>query len=345
MIKPSKLLQGDTVALVSLSSGIAGEEILSHRVSLGKARLENDFGLNVSIMPNAMRGIAFLDENPQARADDLMAAFSDPGIKAVITMIGGNDTIRLLPYINYKTIRDNPKIFMGYSDTTVNHFMMYKAGLTSFYGPCVLVEFVENRAMHPYTKRYIHQTLFEKHDSMQIKPSPQWTCEYLDWANPANNNISRTMTQDPKGYELLQGSQTVEGTLLGGCVDVLPMIIGTELWPDKKQWNNTILFLETSEEYPAPHTLKYILRGMVAQGIFAGVKGIIFGKPKGEKYYDEYKQVLLQVIGKEAGCPDLPILYNLNFGHTAPICILPYGIKARIDCTTKTFQLLESPVR
>ncbi len=344
MIKPSRLKVGDTVALVSLSSGIAGEELFSHRVEIGKARLENEFGLNVVIMPNAMKGVSFLDKNPQARAEDLMQAFSDRNIKAVISMIGGEDTIRLLPFIDFDVLRDNPKIFMGYSDTTVNHFMLYKAGVTSYYGPCVFAEFAENGSMYEYTKQYIKKVLFEKHDTLTVESSPQWTSEFLDWANPENNNISRAMTLDNKGYELLQGSGIVQGTLLGGCVDVLPMIIGTVLWPDKEQWTDKILFLETSEEHPSPSSVKYLLRGLVAQGIIDKINGIIFGKPKDEKYYNEYKEILLQVIGKEAERPDLPILYNMNFGHTAPICILTYGILSEINCTKKSFRLLEATV-
>ncbi|QQO07816.1 S66 family peptidase [Breznakiella homolactica] len=344
MVKPKKLTPGDTVALVSLSSGIAGEEHFSDRVKIGKTRLENDFGLKVAIMPNAMKGITFLDENPQARADDLMRAFSDSGITAVISMIGGDDTIRLLPFINFETLRNNPKIFMGYSDTTVNHFMLYKAGITSFYGPCVFTDFAENRAMYDYTKGYIQKVLFEENDTLPVEPSPQWTSEFLDWANPENNAVPRTMVPDSKGYELLQGNGVVRGRLLGGCADVFPMIIGTELWPGAEQWTDSILFLETSEEYPSPDSIKYLLRGLAAQGVIKRLKGVIFGKPKDEKYYGEYKEVLLRVIGKEAGRPDLPVLYNMNFGHTAPICILPYGVLSEIDCAERSFRLLESAV-
>ena len=79
--------------------------------------------------------------------------------------------------------------------------------------------------------------------------------------------------------------------------------------------------------------------------MFSKIRGIVFGKPKDEKYYSEYKEVLLQVVGKEAGRHDLPILYNINFGHTAPICVLPYGVLAKINCTDKSFTLLEAAVR
>jgi len=344
MIKPQKLNKGDTVALVSLSSGLAGESLFRHRVELGIKRLKEDFGLKVITMPNALKGIEYLDSYPEARAMDLMEAFKNPEIKAVITMIGGDDTIRLLPHIDFEVFRNNPKIFMGYSDTTVNHFMMYKAGLTSFYGPCIMAEFAENAAMHEYTKTYIKKVLFETNSSLEIAQSPEWTSEMLNWIDCTNNEISRKMISDKNGYILLQGKGKVEGRLLGGCLDVLPMLIGTELWPKADEWKECILFLETSEEYPSPQEVKYLLRGLVAQGVIDNISGIIVGKPKDEKYFEEYKEVLIKVISQEAERKDMPILYNMNFGHNAPMCILPYGALVEIDCNKKSFWLKEAVV-
>lgn len=132
MIKPKRLKKGDKIAVVSLSWGGLGDEALIHKFHIAKERLERDFGLQVVAMPNALKGTYFVDEHPELRAKDLMDAFRDETISAIFCAIGGDDTIRLLPYIDYDVIRNNPKIFMGYSDTTVNHFMMYKAGLGSF---------------------------------------------------------------------------------------------------------------------------------------------------------------------------------------------------------------------
>ncbi len=133
LIKPKRLRKGDTVAIVSLSWGGLGDEQFIHKYYLAKKRLEEDFGLNVVAMPNALKGSDFIYDHPELRAKDLMDAFKDSTIKGIICAIGGDDTIRLIPYIDYKVIKDNPKIFMGYSDSTANHFMMYKAGLVSFY--------------------------------------------------------------------------------------------------------------------------------------------------------------------------------------------------------------------
>lgn len=344
MIKPKRLQRGDAVALVSLSSGMGGEKLFRHRYELGKERLERQLGLRVSTMPHALRGIDYLDRYPEARAADLMQAFADPEIKAVIPMIGGDDTIRLLPFIDYAILQRNPKIFLGYSDTTINHFMLRQAGLVSFYGPCLLCEFAENGAMHDYTLQYLQQVLFEATTPLPILPSPRWTSEFLDWADAENNATARNMQTDTHGYTLLQGRGKVSGRLIGGCVDVLPMLIGTELWPTAAEWQGGILFLETSKEHPHPNIVKYLLRGLAAQGIIDRICGIAVGKPKDETWYEEYQDVFRKVIGQECGRPDLPVLYNLNFGHTAPICTLPYGILAEIDCEQRSFSLLEAAV-
>jgi muramoyltetrapeptide carboxypeptidase LdcA involved in peptidoglycan recycling len=344
MTKPPRLNKNDKIAIVSLSSGMGGEPLFIHRYEIAKKRLESEFGLQTVTMPNALKGIDYLYNHPEARAADLMDAFGDKTIKGIICMIGGDDTIRLLEYIDFDVIKNNPKVFMGYSDTTANHFMMYKAGLGTFYGACILAEFAENTGMHDYTKHYINQVLFQPLPNLPIQPSPAWTCERLEWSNKDNNEIARAMVKDDKGYELLQGSGTVQGRLLGGCIDVFPMIIGTKIWPEAEKWNDSILFLETSEEYPHPNTVKYLLRGMAAQGIINRTKGILFGKPMNEKYYEEYKEVLLQVVAKENKRPDLPILYNVNFGHTAPICVIPFGVKAEINCKDKSLRLMEAAV-
>ena len=345
MIKPNRLKENDTVAIVSLSCGMAGETVFRHRYEIGKKRLETEFGLNVVTMPNALKGIKYLDDFPKARAADMMDAFKDSSVKGIFCMIGGDDTIRLLKHIDCEVIRNNPKIFMGFSDTTSNHFMLYKAGLVSFYGPSILAGFAENVSMHEYTKQYVKKLLFEPTDALIIEPSPEWTSEWLEWGDEANNNIARKMTKDKRGYEVLQGKGVAQGALIGGCLDTFPMFMGSEIWPALQHWDDKILFLETSEEFPPPRTLKYFLRGLAAQGIIERLSGIVFGKPQDEKYYEEYKPIIKQVIGKEAGREDMPILYNLNFGHASPVCVLPYGVKAEINCDLKTFTLLEPAVR
>lgn len=341
LIKPKKLQPGDKVATVSPSWGGAGDPEFSWRYEQGVKRLVEVFGLEVVSMPNSLKGSDYLYENPQARAEDLMMAFKDESMKGIFANIGGEDSIRLLPYIDFDVIRKNPKIFIGYSDVTVSHLFCHKAGISSFYGPAVLVDFAENVEMDPYTVEMAKRTLFSNEVIGEIRPAKTWTSEYLEW-DEVNKNQRRTMQQN-SGYEVLQGTSVIQGRLIGGCMEVLEFVKGTDLWPDKKYWENSILFFETSEDKPEPKLIKYWLRNYAAQGILQRAKGIIFGKPKDERFYEEYKAEIQKVM-KEYDLEDLPIMYNMNFGHTEPKFILPYGAMAEIDCEKRTFSILESGV-
>lgn len=341
MEKPKRLKKGDKVAIVSLSSGIAGDKVFSHRYELGKKRLEEEFGLKVITMPNALIGSSKVRLHPELRAKDLMDAFKDKSIKAVFCNLGGDDTIRLLPYIDFEVLKSNPKIFMGYSDTTINHFMLYKAGIVSYYGPSVMSGFAENGKMHDYTKNSVLETLFKNSKGYKIVSSKEWTSESLTWTDPKNNNIQRKMLQENKNIEILQGSKNIEGILIGGCIDTFPMFIGSEIWP-KSNWENKILFLETSEDKPEPSFISQILRNPLMVEVLKQVKGVIIGKPVDETYYEEYKNAYLEVIQNELNLKQLFVGYNYNFGHTAPMCVLPIGIKVRINITDGIIEFLES---
>lgn len=342
MIKPKRLQAGDKIAVVSLSWGGLGDAEHLHKYDLAKQRLEQDFGLEVVPMPHALKGSQFIAQHPELRAKDLLDAFSDPSISAVFCAIGGDDTIRTLPYVDLEVIRKNPKIFMGYSDSTVNHFMMYKAGLVSFYGPSVMCEFGEYVKMFDYTRNAVRDVLFGDWEQYALLPSPEWTDDYIPWQE-SNINIPHAMKKDLRGYEVLNGTGIVTGHLLGGCIDVFMMAIGTAIWPTLDEWTGAILFIETSEDKPTPDFIKWMLRNLAAQGILRAINGIIVGKPQGETYYEEYKAVMSQVIVGEEGLMDLPIFYNVNFGHAKPIGIIPYGIQAKLDCQKRTITYLERP--
>lgn len=343
LIKPEKLQPGDKVATVSLSWGGAGDPELRWRYEQGVKRLKDVFGLEVVAMPHSLKGSEYIYNHPEARAEDLMNAFKDPSIKAIFSNIGGVESIRLLPYIDFDVIRNKPKIFMGFSDTTIAHFICLKAGLTSFYGPAIMLDFAENVEMHDYTIEYVKRTLFSNEPIGKIEPAKEWTSELLDWAIPEYRNRKRKMNPN-HGPEVLQGSGKVSGRLIGGCIEVLEFMKGTELWPEPYIWEDSILFFETSEDKTEPKYITYWLRNYAAQGILQKAKGIIFAKPYGEVYYEEYKEAIRTVMN-EYELTNLPILYNLNFGHTEPKFIIPYGTLAEIDCENKAFSILESGVR
>lgn len=342
LTRPKSLKQGDTVATISLSWGGAGEVL--HRYEIGKRRLQEVFGLNVVETKNALKSADYIYKNPQARAEDLMEAFSDKSIKAIISNIGGEDSIRTLPYTDINVIRQNPKIFLGFSDTTVTHFACYKAGLTSFYGTSLLAGFAENGGMHQYQIDDIKRTLFSSLPVGQVFPNKNgWTSEFLDWFDKSLQNIQRKLN-DSNGWNFLQGSKKVQGQLIGGCVEVLEFIKGTDYWLDKSEWSDKILFLETSEEMMIPTNFRRVLRNYAAQGVFEKISGLILGRPQNNKYVDEYNNILLEVIRDEQGNDQLPIITEMDFGHTCPTFTIPYGVVAEIDSEQKTFSILESGV-
>lgn len=344
MKKPKALARGARIAAVSLSSGMAGEPQFAHRFETAQRRLFELYEFDVRPQPNALRGLDYLDRNPRARAEDWMAALEDSSIDAVFCMIGGDDTIRLLPHVDLDLMARHPKIFLGYSDTTSNHFMMQKAGVISFYGPSLLMEFAENTGMHDYTRNLFERALMQPFERLDIPPSPGWTSEYLPWDSPANNAVKRELRPDGRGHVLLQGEGVARGQLLGGCLEVFSMLIGTALWPSPQEWEGKILLLEPSEDQPRPEVLLYLLRNLAAQGIIDRLAGILFGRPYDLMHEQAYWEVLRRAVGQEAGRPDLPILCNMSFGHTAPICTLPLGAQAEIDCAARSLTLLERPV-
>lgn len=337
MIKPKRLQKGDKVAIVSLSSGIIGEESNLYRYYDGKKVLEEIFGLEVVTMPNALKGKDWVSEHPKERAEDLMNAFKDDSIKAIITMTGGDDTVRLLPYIDYEVIKNNPKIFMGFSDTTANHFMMRKAGLISFYGPALAVEFsLSKLPLHLIDT--INDTLFEKYEERELKHFGLYANDPLDWSERKLD-----IHNDDRGYVIVQGSGKVVGKLIGGCVEVLQMINGTSIWPKVDEWEGKILALETSEVQPEPDNLKWFLTCLGVQGVFDKLGGIIIGRPKEGKYESEYFKVVTKIL-KQFDRSDLPVLANCHFGHAWLWNILPLGAKIELDLDNKKITLKENVV-
>lgn len=345
MQKPRKLKSGDKVAAVTLSCGLPAS--FPHRYEAGKRQLQDEFELQVVEMPHALKDRDWIARNPQARAEDLMLAFSDSSIAGVISTIGGEDSLRMLPYIDLEVIGANPKIFLGYSDTTVTHFLCHKAGLVAFYGPSVMAGFGENGGLFPYMVESVRKTLFCSQTIGIIEPNTEgWAVEHLDWAVPENQFRQRKLNP-PESWRWVQGEGIAQGRLVGGCLEVVEFLRGTDIWPDAGVWPHAILFLETSEEAPSPTVLKRALRSYAAMGILHQLSGILLGRPGGGvpvNAFAEYENALLQVVAEEEGLRHLPVITRMDFGHTDPMFVLPYGVLAQIDCERKQFAILENAV-
>lgn len=343
MIKPPQLLPGDTVATISLSWG--GPGTYPHRYEAGKRQLQEAFGVQVVETHYALRDADWLYRNPQARAEDFNEAFADPSIQGIISTIGGEESIRLLPYIDLDIISANPKVFMGYSDTTISHFACLRAGVVSFYGPAIMAGFGENGGLLPYMEESVRRTLFQAEPIGLVQPNTAgWTVEMLSWATPALQNQRRTL-QPSTGWRWLQGRGVARGPLIGGCIEVLDWLRGTAFWPSPETWHNALLFLETSEEAPSPEAVQRMVRCLAAVGVLEQAGAILFGRPGGNisaEQHVAYDAMLRQTVANEYGLADLPIITNMDFGHTDPIMVLPYGVEAEIECNQQTFRILES---
>lgn len=335
------------VAIVSLSSGIIGEDFVRHEVEIGVKRLEN-FGMNVRFMPHAMKGIEYVKNHPKDRAADLLYALKDPEVEMILCAIGGDDTYRLLPYLfGHGELAGavSNKIFLGFSDTTVNHFMFHKVGMKTFYGQSFLSDLCElDKEMLPYTRGYFEE-LIRFGTIREVRPSSVWYEERTDFGV---DQIGVPLTSHPdSGFVLLQGSPLFSGKILGGCIDTLydffngdryadmPLLCQKYgLFPKKEDWAQKILLLESSEEKMPPSKYEKAVAALKETGIFEVLSGVLVGKPMDETYAREYRQILTDVIDS----PDLPIVWNVNIGHAQPRCILPFGVKATVDVSRQVIR-------
>ncbi len=329
-----------TVEIVSLSSGIIGEQFVEHELKIGIERLKK-MGLQVKFSKHALKGLEYIKEHPEDRALDLIEAYRDPEVDMILCAIGGDDTYRLLPYLfDHDELKNvvNDKIFLGFSDTTMNHLMLHKLGLKTFYGQSFLADICElENEMLPYSKRYFEE-LITTGTIKKIGPSDIWYEERTAF-DESQIGVPR-ITHKNDGFILLQGPSVFSGKILGGCIESMYDIFDNSryedsaslcskyrLFPSLEDWKGRILLLESSEEQPTPEMYEKMLIALKDYGLFDVVAGVLVGKPMNEKYAEDYKKLLVSIIDNQA----LPVLCNINIGHATPRCIIPFGVNAYVD--------------
>lgn len=194
--QPLRLKRGDKIAVVSPSAGLPYVFPLVYEQGL--SRIKEVFELDPIEYPTALQNPEYLAKNPKARADDINAAFADPMIKGIIATIGGNDQIRMLPYLDKEIIALHPKIFMGYSDCTNLHLFLWNLGLISYYGGAVMTQFAMGGGMQEYTISSIKKALFDPSIG-EISAASEWSDADLDWADHQNLDRKRPMTRAADG--------------------------------------------------------------------------------------------------------------------------------------------------
>ena len=333
-----------SIAIVSLSRGIIGEPDVRFEVEIGLRRLR-EYGLQVKFMPHALKGLDYVKAHPEKRAEDLLQAFRDPEIDMILCAIGGDDTYRLLPYLfDHDELKNavTNKVFLGFSDTTINHLMLHKVGLPTFYGQAFFPDVCElGPEMLPYTRTYF-EVLLRIGQIREISPSPVWY-EQRKAFTPDQTGKPLPALPD-HGFELLQGPPVFSGKILGGCIDTLydcfngdryadmPALCETyHLFPDASDWVGRILLLESSEEKPGPALYEKTLMLLKERGVLSAVSGILLGKPMDGTFDAEYREAVLRTVDDRT----VPIVANLSVGHATPRCILPFGVPARVDADSQ----------
>lgn len=338
--KPKMLQKGDTVAAVSPSWGAAGAPDIHWKYRVGVRRLEKEFGLHVIAAPNALKPENELENHPELRASDINWAFQNPDIDAVFCNIGGNDSVRILPFVDFKAIKDHPKIFLGYSDNVCMHMACCVSGLSSFYGPNIITTIAENGGMHEYTKHWIEKELFCSAPVGELPPAGTVS---FDGESYAASDAGTPKTYVPnRGVQCLQGNKTARGHLIGGNSQ-LKKLQGTKAALTPALLKGAVFFYEDIC-WNGCEEITGFFDWMGARGYLGLLNGIILGKFCPNDHTPFLHREIRRIVCEKYGRSDLPILAGLNFGHTSPMLILPYGAQAEIDCAAGRFSILESTV-
>jgi muramoyltetrapeptide carboxypeptidase LdcA involved in peptidoglycan recycling len=341
-IKPKKLQKGDTIGIVTQSWG--GPGTFPHIYENGIKKLK-ELGFKIKEFNSTKKDEDFIYKNPKKRAQDINDAFADKEVKAIFSSIGGDDSIRILEYLDTDLITKNPKMVLGYSDFTTINTYLNQLGLVTFNGPSIMAGFSQYDAMPDEFKKHINDFLFEIWNAYEYKKFEKYCEGYLDWSKEENVGKTNKFIKDKLNWCFLQGEGVIEGKLFGGCIEVLEFMKGTKFWPKKDFFTNKILFLETSEDIPTLQDVQLMLRNYGIQGIFDEISALVFGRVRGYNWKTKksFNDMVLQVVNEEFGNYTLPIITNLDFGHTDPQWILPLGICAQIDFNKKSFKLIENP--
>jgi len=336
-----KLQKGDKVAILSPSFAAPGR--WPEVYELGLQRLRDIFGLEPVEYPATKK----LGANAEERSKDLIDAFENKEIKAVIASIGGDDQITYIKNLPKAPFINNPKPFFGYSDNT--HFInfLWLCGIPSFYGGHLFTEFAMQNEMDEFTIKYLKRALFEN-GIFDLESSPVFNDIGLNWSDPTLLTQKRRY-QDNDGWHW-DGSANGEGITWGGCVESIDELLrhGTVI-PTVQDFENIILFMETSEEIPDHDYVRRVLRALGEREILENIKGLLVGRPKAwefdkpktdeqkEKHKQGQREMFLETIRKYN--PTLPIIQNIDIGHTSPQICLPSGKRAIINSSTKTIKI------
>lgn len=343
MKKMRRLKKGSRIAIVTPSSGLAYH--FPELFEMGLENLRRQFAFETVVMPNARKSSQELYENPKLRADDINQAFRDESIDGIICTIGGYESVRILKHLDKEVIASNPKMIMGFSDSTSFLTYINQMGLITLYGPSVLAGLAQLENLPKTHLKHMKDILLDRVHPYEYKPYDQYSQQYKDWSNLDTLGEIEEEFENKTGHQWLQGKGSTRGLLWGGCIEVLETLKGTEYWPKADFFSDKILFLESSEEKPSPMQFGYMLRNYGTQGVLRQIKGLIIGRPKDytEEEKIELQEIIMNILNLENDLKDLPLIMNFDFGHTDPKLLMPLGGQITLDCFEKRIVLDDSP--
>ena len=318
---PKSLKKGDRVALVRPAS-----PSFEYEANVMATEIVASLGFVPMLMPNAGKRLGYLAGTDAERAADLNAAFADPKVDAVWCLRGGYGTARILPHLDYETIRKNPKPFIGYSDITGTLNAIHRlTGLVTFHGP------VAGSMMSDYSLAAFRRVVMEGAAGRIAEPPP---------FTPREGSIDR----ENRVWKLAGGK--AKGRLVGGNLSVFSTLVGTPFEPELK---GRILFLEEIEE--DPYRIDRWLTQFLLTGKLAGLSGVALGKFSDCDPAPNRDSTLLGSWNWQEVCADrlgklgIPVVAGLCFGHTRDKATIPVGAMAELDAEAGTLALLEPAVR
>jgi muramoyltetrapeptide carboxypeptidase LdcA involved in peptidoglycan recycling len=322
MVIPNKLKPGDEVRIVAPAESLS--IISKEGVELAQERLEK-LGLKVSYGKNIHEQDEFDSSSVQSRVEDIHDAFKDENVKGILTVVGGYNTNQILSYLDYELIKNNPKILCGFSDITALQGAIFrKIGLVTYSGPHFSsFGMVEGFS---YTLEYFKKALMQD-EEFTIKPSEQWSDD-LWFIDQEDRKFI-----DNKGYFVINEGEA-EGTIVGDNLCTLNLLQGTGFMPSLK---GAILFIEDDSECTSG-IFDRDLQSLMHLDDFKNVKAIVIGRFQKDSKISIEK--LKTMIKAKKELQNIPIVANIDFGHTSPKITFPIGGIAKVIAKDNKVELM-----
>ena len=324
--KPPRLKVGDTIGLVTPATYLTETQLREAIEQFAQ------LGFTVRYTPNMLVRKGYLAGTDQQRADDINQFFADDSIDGIVCGRGGYGSARILPYLDYDLIKNNPKVFMGYSDITAVLYALYgKANLVGFHGPMGTSDY------NDFTTRYFQQVLMNPSSSL-VYENPE-TELVVPLTADGQEPATPTVVVDPL---VTLASGTAEGVLVGGNLSLVTSLCGTAYDMDLR---GKLVFLEEVGE--APYRIDRMLTQLLLDPTkLPAAAGVVLGVFSDCEAEDENTSLsLAQVLYDRLAGLGIPVLYGVSFGHIKQNATLPVGVRARLDADKKTLMLLEAAVR